>query len=1038
VIAVRQTGHAASSKLTKEKTMLYEKKRNYWFIVLMIATLLANAMMVTPVLADDSVPPQGETTENVTPPGETTSGMNPGEEAHSPTESEAEETSPEAPTVPQGQVGETPSEPLSVAEVVVEIPEDTNVVVLNEEGENLPLATQEAAELVHNGDPIWCPAGVAVPMPNQNGCSPSFGRFNGADGLLAWLQANDPGKAGTVWIESTYNSSTANSGASDGNSVVFNGGMLANMSQFALTLKGGWEGAGTGTINGTSTFNGTSLNIIGWKGSVTLSDILITNVAAGSTCGSALCVETDGVIKLERINSSGNDGTLNGADLANTGSVTSNSVTVVDSSFSENVGVGLIIDTDGAVTLKKVTALGNATGDGVRIDNTYDGVASSVSITDSNFNHNGNNLADSGLYVLSNGSITLTGVLAVDNSGVGVALDNVPGTGNITLAGTNVFNNNGGFGLYMLSKGSITARHLIANNNDTEGVFIDNTFSTVPKAVTISGSGQFNNNGGGGLFIASNGAVTLTNLIATSNGGGVFIDNDGPLVDVAAAVKINGVNNFSENTFDGLFVYSDGAITLSNVTANANGINGVFLDNSTPDKGPQSVTLVGYLNAFGNTQVGLHVKTQGAIKATNLNASHNGKEGAILDNSFAVIPKDVTVSGQNTFAYNVNGGGLVIYSRGTVTLNNITAIGNGRVPDGVGGYIGGEYIGLYVNNAYDPAVQKDVIIKGNNVFNANGMHGVQIQSYGAIQLANVTANRNGFYNSADYLGNGLYLLNNGGQLVKPVTLSGVNLFDNNNENGLSVVSEGAITVSKVTAIYNGMSGLFLNNLNGKAPSRINILGYGVFDSNLAEGLLALSNGAITTNNLTANNNGNAGVDLRNFGLTVPQAVTLNGINSFIHNGFIACSRLVCSKSGLNVISDGNITVNNITANDNNSGVFLVNADTVFTKFGSVLIKGYANISGNFDTGLFVKSKGNATLNQVSANSNGGAFGDGIALRVDGNVILACSNASNNVGLDLVVSDSSSTLPVKSLTLSNSFLYSITNINSLSTTYKPCP
>src|SRR5690606_34889701 len=75
----------------------------------------------------------------------------------------------------------------SVAEIIESLPEDTDLIVLDEDGEALPLASEAAAEVLGGGDPQWCPVGVT---PGAASCSPSFATFTGAGGLIEWLLNN--------------------------------------------------------------------------------------------------------------------------------------------------------------------------------------------------------------------------------------------------------------------------------------------------------------------------------------------------------------------------------------------------------------------------------------------------------------------------------------------------------------------------------------------------------------------------------------------------------------------------------------------------------------------------------------------------------------------------------------------------------------------------------------------------------------------------------------------------------------------------------
>src|SRR5215207_7698872 len=73
-----------------------------------------------------------------------------------------EETATEIPVVESPTITPTESiEKPTLLEVIEEIPSETNVVVLDENGQPLSLTTQDASEVVANGDPIWCPNGVS-------------------------------------------------------------------------------------------------------------------------------------------------------------------------------------------------------------------------------------------------------------------------------------------------------------------------------------------------------------------------------------------------------------------------------------------------------------------------------------------------------------------------------------------------------------------------------------------------------------------------------------------------------------------------------------------------------------------------------------------------------------------------------------------------------------------------------------------------------------------------------------------------------------
>jgi len=80
--------------------------------------------------------------------------------------------------------------------------------------------------------------------------------------LLTHLDTKDPAVAGTIWMGKDYNSATAG----DGN-IVIDGAALTRMARYPLTIKGGWNGPGKGTIALTapSTLNGATIAVMNWK-----------------------------------------------------------------------------------------------------------------------------------------------------------------------------------------------------------------------------------------------------------------------------------------------------------------------------------------------------------------------------------------------------------------------------------------------------------------------------------------------------------------------------------------------------------------------------------------------------------------------------------------------------------------------------------------------------------------------------------------------------------------------------------------------------
>jgi hypothetical protein len=711
------------------------------------------------------------------------------------------------------------------------------------------------------------------------------------------------------------------------------------------------------------------LTITNWNADVTISDLAFNGSPSGG-----LSVTTTKNITVTRVTATGNTGT--GGDFDNDPGT--GNVTVTSSKFNSNT-YGLNISSQGTITLSNIQASGNTGGNGAYITNEAALTAKNVTITGANeFNNN----KDDGLTIRSKGTITLNDVTAnengrTDNSGSGAILNNTfganPGPG-VTLNGTNIFNNNDDSGLSVYSYGPIKINNLYANSNDdSHGAYLSNSTAATAQPVTLTGSSQFKFNGTDGFSVHSTGVVSLNNITANHNSGlGANINNI--YGSAVVGVSLTGSNAFNENSGSGAFVDSDGAITLSNVTANDNGSSGsgygAYLSSGTLG---QKVTLTGVNTFNGNTSDGLFVASMGPIIVNSVTASSNGFSGAQVGvrlmntGSTPASPQPVTVSGTNTFDGN-RSWGLHIQTYGAVTLKNITAEDNGwATNDG----------GVFVHNgSADPAKPASVTMTGVNRFNYNHNDGLYVLSIGAITLSNVTANGNGGGTYGSGFGSGLYLDNSGG-VGKGVTLSGVNTFNYNYNYGLYVTSKGAITLSNVTANSNGYGagagdGAYLTNGAAGAGTALKVTLSGVnrFESNYGHGLYINATGAVSLSNVTASYNGGGasvgdGVVVSNLasGSASLQPVTMTGKNDFEYN----------QSYGVEIYSYGAVSLANLTAISNGFG-FLVGGVYIDNSTGvtpaSVSISGVNMFIFNKTDGLYIASLGAITLSNVTASNNG--------------------------------------------------------------------
>jgi hypothetical protein len=993
---------------------------------LLLALLIAAALPVA-AMADEGEPPapteepeatEPAPTEEPAPTAETATTTDGGgeleatpdaggEEALPAEAAPAESTSSEEVAVPVETDAVATEEVVEPADLLAELPEGTELVVLDEQGEAIPLASEAAADLLQTGDPMWCPLGVT---PGGVGCSINYGS-------MALLIADvgtglNPAANGVIWITGFSVGGVDASGPN-----TFDGSLSAawiTWSAFDLTFKGGWTGVGT-TINTAdpSQFN-KGLTITFWSGNITLSDITIS----GAT-GTGLAVSTTKNILLTRFSSSSNaggaylnntggigsvtitNGTFNsntgptlGLDIFSNGTITLNSVTVSsnsargavinngsgnvvisNSAFDLNNGFngsgGLKVDSLGTITLTNVTANDNygASGWGARLDNSSAGSAKNITLTNVEFSNN----LYYGATVRSTGLVTIKDATASDNGGSlvsgndGMIIDNTFGTAvvGVTFTGTNIFLDNEDNGVSISSDGAVKLNNVIANSNGGLGAAINNTTASTAQPVTLTGSSQFVYNGMTGLEISSDGLVTLNNITANSNqtGSGVFINNT---TGATAGVTITGTNYFSDNDFYGLEVYSNGNISVNSLTANGNNNVGVYLNNSYDLTSPYAtVKMTGTNTLIGNASHGLFILTNGAITLNSVtsNGSITG-EGAYLSNTtsgFTASKQPVTLTGTNKFINN-DSNGLYISSYGPVTLNNITANENGSIGSGNG---------LFLENK-DADTPMAVTVNGTNTFNDNYYDGIWVRSKGAIKFSSTTASGNGIGGGS---GNGATLDNNFTGAAGGITLTGTNVFSENKSTGLNVSTTGAVSLSAVTASSNQVgNGVYVNNTYGNcvlvlvctvlSPAGVTISGTNTFSSNWLEGLKVESYGSISLNSATAHDNGLSGggdgdgVYLFNSTGTIAKGITLTGTSSFENN----------FDSGVNADSLGAIKLNNITASSNGE-----NGATLFNNYSvtsGITLSGANIFNYNDDLGLSISTHGAVTLNSVNASYNG--------------------------------------------------------------------
>ncbi len=357
-----------------------------------------------------------------------------------------------------------------------------------------------------------------------------------------------------------------------------------------------------------------------------------------------------------------------------------------------------------------------------------------------------------GLWIQSLGAITITGLDAGGNGAYGAYLDNAGGSGAITISapasGSNSFNGNFYDGLSILSAGAISVGKIEASDNGDYGAILNNSAATTPQNVVLSGFGRFDRNGNGdGLYIFSKGAITASNLSANDNGWdlplsysgfGIYLDNNNGF---KKSITLKGYVVANGNDKDGLHVASNGAITASNISANGNGANGAWLYQSAGAKG--GVTVTGSSFFSDNNDYGMSIDGQGFIKLNSITATYNGMNGLYAQNKDHSAPYKasahyVTLSGVNNFSAN-GWHGLQIFADGNITLSNVVANWNGQ---------GGALVdNCFWDGSTCQTGHGNIVMNGVNTFNHNS--GVNVTQSGlyvftnyVATLSNITADLN--------------------------------------------------------------------------------------------------------------------------------------------------------------------------------------------------------------------------------------------------------------------------------------------------------
>ena len=407
--------------------------------------------------------------------------------------------------------------------------------------------------------------------------------------------------------------------------------------------------------------------------------VKLTNIQANSNLGAGMLIDANGPVSLlgvlNEFNLNSEDGIFYdpyqsyGIKIARA----VGNVTLTNFQLSANHGGGIYIS--------------NSEAGNVSLNSTISGFISSIT------NGMGDAASVYGLRIITNGSVVINKVDISKNSDPGVFIENQNGliSKPVNISYSNITENTGGDGLVVYSAGQITLNKVNVNANDNYGAHLENiTISDgqVYMPVTILNS-TFNGNDGPGLYILSKRTITISSVTANDNDGdGLALQNN---YDFASSVLVTGKNQFNGNNDMGIYVYSNGLVTVTGVEAGGNvGGQGIYIETKktvnlsnslvyntqggytgieiyTSDTDPTANVTISNVVSYGNTYYGLDITARaGKVKLLNSSFIMNENYGFSVDVKEAPVAPSMTslnfyMSNVNYFGNNLGSDSYYIY-----------------------------------------------------------------------------------------------------------------------------------------------------------------------------------------------------------------------------------------------------------------------------------------------------------------------------------------------------------------------------------------
>jgi hypothetical protein len=762
--------------------------RTFFLSFTIVALLLISAIGTTTVYADD------DDTGNETKKTETTKKSSQDEQP--PQEEQSDESQPTS--------EEAGADEQDLGEIMGQVPDNTTVTVLNSEGEAMPLASQETAEVIESAyDPIWCPEGTP-PVPGAAGCTESFSSFTE---LLTYLQTNETDvtyqQAGTIYIQN-------NQYLGGETEINFNNYNFNQINNYDLTLQGGWNTVDN-TVNSVDTTQFSVPITIGsgtnpWIGSLTMNNISISDVL--DQTGLVLYSQNDITLSNVEITNSqtgadlnaGGDVTINNSKInknkqANAVVNAGGNVNIANSTFNDSGGMGIAINSGGSVSLASLESNNNqlfgadiqAIGS-VAISNSFFSGNKSANIVscpgnggddDDDDDHKKGDKDDDDKddehnkrddkYSLKSGDDDKPSSKGDDDDDKHSSKDDDDDDKKPSKdhddddddGGQTSCNNPtsfSGYGLQVVTSGSISLDTVTASDNNLFGAHLEGTDIAISNSVfSNNGTGAGNEPLGKGLEInatagdTGTGSVSLFNVEANNNQ--LF----GANIQATGSVAIGGMSFFSGNN------------SANIVSCNPNGSGGDDDDDDKKKGDKDDDDKDGHHDKRDDKY---SLKSGDDDKQSSKGDDDDDKHSSKDDDDDDKKPSkdhddDDDNDGGQTSCNNpttTTGYGLQVVTQGIVSLDGVTASDNGTF----GAHLEGASVAIsnsmFNNNGSgignDPVGKGLEVISGSDVSisnveaNNNQLFGANIQAIGSVSISNSFFSGNKSTNVVSCQGNG--------------------------------------------------------------------------------------------------------------------------------------------------------------------------------------------------------------------------------------------------------------------------------------------